>query len=58
MAAIPFPDDANFDVLKLIPMTPLGFAKPANIAAVAVFIASPQSGNLSGALVPIDGAST
>lgn len=58
MAAVPFPDDANFDVLKLIPMTPLGFAKPADIAAVAVFIASPQSGHLSGALVPIDGAST
>lgn len=58
MAAVPFPDDANFDVLKLIPMTPMGFAKPADIAAVALFIASPRSGNLSGALVPIDGAST
>jgi NAD(P)-dependent dehydrogenase (short-subunit alcohol dehydrogenase family) len=58
MAAVPFPDDASLDVLKLIPMTPLGFAKPADIAAVAVFVASKQSGNLSGALIPIDGAST
>ncbi len=57
-AAVPFPDDANTAVLGIIPMTPMGFAKPAEIAAVALFVASKAAGTLSGALIPIDGAST
>jgi NAD(P)-dependent dehydrogenase (short-subunit alcohol dehydrogenase family) len=58
MAAVPFPDDANPKVLGIIPITPMGFAKPESIAQLAVFIASKECGPLSGALIPIDGAST
>jgi 3-oxoacyl-[acyl-carrier protein] reductase len=58
MAAVPFPDDANPKVLGVIPMSPIGWAKPVDIARLALFIASKESGNISGALIPVDGAST
>lgn len=58
MAAVPFPEDASPEVIRLIPFTPLGFSKPEQIAAVAVMIGSDEAGVMSGALVPIDGAST
>jgi NAD(P)-dependent dehydrogenase (short-subunit alcohol dehydrogenase family) len=58
MAAVPFPKDANPDVLRLIPFTPLGYAKPEEIAAVILLLGAKESGVISGALVPIDGAST
>jgi NAD(P)-dependent dehydrogenase (short-subunit alcohol dehydrogenase family) len=58
MAAVPFPKDANPDVLRLIPFTPLGYAKPEEIATVILLLGAKESGVISGALVPIDGAST
>lgn len=58
MAEVPFPPDANMAVLGIIPRTPLGFSKPIDIARLALFIASRESGLVSGALIPIDGAST
>jgi len=58
MAEVPFPEDANMDVLGIIPRTPMGFSKPIDIARLALFVASKASGLLSGALIPIDGAST
>lgn len=58
MAAVPLPKDANPDVIRLIPFTPLGYAKPEEIAAVILLLGAKESGVISGALVPIDGAST
>lgn len=58
MAAVPFPEGVSAEVMRLIPMSPIGLAKPADIAALAVFVASAAAGNLSGALIPVDGAST
>lgn len=58
MAAVPFPDDANPKVLGVVPITPMGFAKAEEIARLAVFVAAGECGPLSGALIPIDGAST
>jgi len=58
MASVPMPKDANPDVIRLIPFTPLGYAKPEEIAAVILLLGAKESGVLSGALIPIDGAST
>lgn len=58
MASVPLPTDANPDVIRLIPFTPLGYAKPEEIAAVILLLGAKESGVLSGALIPIDGAST
>jgi NAD(P)-dependent dehydrogenase (short-subunit alcohol dehydrogenase family) len=58
MAEVPFPPDANAKVLGIIPMSPMGWAKPVDIARLALFVASKESGNMSGALIPVDGAST
>lgn len=58
MAAVPMPQDANPDVIRLIPFTPLGFAKPEEIASMILLLGAKESGVVSGALIPIDGAST
>lgn len=58
MLKAPFPEDASEEVMRLIPMSPIGLTSPEAIATFAVFIASPASGNLSGAIIPIDGASS
>lgn len=58
MAAVPMPKDANPDVIRLIPFTPLGYAKPEEIAAMILLLGARESGVVSGALIPIDGAST
>lgn len=58
MAAVPMPKDANPDVIRLIPFTPLGYAKPEEIAAMILLLGAKESGVVSGALIPIDGAST
>jgi NAD(P)-dependent dehydrogenase (short-subunit alcohol dehydrogenase family) len=58
MAAVPLPADASPEVIRLIPFTPLGYAKPEEIASVILLLGAKESGVLSGAVVPIDGAST
>jgi NAD(P)-dependent dehydrogenase (short-subunit alcohol dehydrogenase family) len=58
MYEVPFPPDANPDILMTLPRTSMALAKPEELANMAVFIASPEGGNISGAIVPVDGAST
>ncbi|MDB5394802.1 MAG: 3-oxoacyl-ACP reductase [Rhodospirillales bacterium] len=58
MLYAPYPDVTAPEVMRLIPLSPIGVTPPEAIARVAIFVASPASGNLSGALIPIDGAST
>jgi len=58
MLLAPYPDVTAPEVMRLIPLSPIGVTSPEAIARVAVFVASPASGNLSGALIPVDGAST
>jgi NAD(P)-dependent dehydrogenase (short-subunit alcohol dehydrogenase family) len=58
MLLAPYPDVTAPEVMRLIPLSPIGVTSPEAIARVAIFVASPASGNLSGALIPIDGAST
>ncbi len=58
MAAVPFPEDAAPEVIRLIPFSPLGFSSPEEIASAALMIASPEAGVMSGSVITIDGAST
>jgi NAD(P)-dependent dehydrogenase (short-subunit alcohol dehydrogenase family) len=58
MLTVPFPSDASPEALKLMPVTPWGAAKPETLAKIAVFLASPEVGYLSGAALAADGAST
>jgi len=58
MYTVPFPPDANPEILATLPRTSMALAKPDELANMAVFIASPEAGNISGAIVPVDGAST
>jgi NAD(P)-dependent dehydrogenase (short-subunit alcohol dehydrogenase family) len=58
MYEVPFPPDANPEILATLPRTSMALAKPDELANMAVFIASPEGGNISGAVVPVDGAST
>jgi NAD(P)-dependent dehydrogenase (short-subunit alcohol dehydrogenase family) len=58
MYEVPFPPDANPEILATLPRTSMALAKPEELANMAVFIASPEGGNISGAVVPVDGAST
>lgn len=58
MMSVPFPSDASPEALKLMPVTPWGMAKPETLAKIALFLASPEVGYLSGATLAADGAST
>ena len=58
MAEVPFPEDANMGVVAFAPPTPLGFSEPADIARLALSVATQAFGQLSGAVIAVDGAST
>jgi NAD(P)-dependent dehydrogenase (short-subunit alcohol dehydrogenase family) len=58
MMTVPFPENVSPEVLKLVAVTPWGAAKPEILAKIALFLASPAMGYLSGAALTADGAST
>jgi len=58
MLHAPFPEDTPEEIYRFIPLSPIGVVSPKDLAKVAIFIASRHSANLSGALIPVDGAST
>lgn len=58
MGHTPFPADASDACMRLIPVSPVAWSEPEHVAALALAIAGREYGNLTGALIPIDGASS
>ncbi len=58
MLGVPFPEDASQEVMGLVPFTPFGASTPEEIAALIAYLASNETRFLSGAIIPVDGASS
>lgn len=58
MGHTPFPADASEGCMGLIPISPIAWSDPVHVAKLALALSSGDFGNLTGALIPIDGASS
>ena len=55
MAEVPFPEDANPDVMKFVPNVPGGVCEPETIATAIAFLASEDAAHITGTVLPVDG---
>jgi NAD(P)-dependent dehydrogenase (short-subunit alcohol dehydrogenase family) len=58
MMEIPFPEDANKAMLRLVPLTPAGASTPEEVAATVAMLGSRECPTLTGCILTIDGGST
>ena len=58
MIDVPFPEDANPDVMKFVPMVPGAVCEPKTIASVVAFLASDDAAHITGTTLPVDGGVT
>ena len=53
MGYLIYADSGNYHIKKMIPIKRYG--KPEDIAGTAIWLASPASGYVTGAAIPVDG---
>jgi NAD(P)-dependent dehydrogenase (short-subunit alcohol dehydrogenase family) len=58
MMEVPFPEDANPDVMQFVPMSPYGTCDPETIAAAMAYLASEEAEHVTGTVLPVDGGVT